>query len=266
MVAQANFIRGGLLLTVALHHSAGDATAIETILGVRTQNTAPAAASGSNSSDSNTFTSYDARSLDRSSLMQGTPPGSMADFPEYVLRRPARRPQTGGGGLLHQRCPVRFSLVPNDSGTQSYFFLIRFGRPRRQSVGVRLCRQHLRPHESTAAADLPGQRDPGRHDGPSPRVGAASHDRTGEGGGASPTRRRGHPHVAGAVPVAARRVPQTVGLLGSRPDPSDYKLAFHAFLGPDIVATSWADDQVYADDWGGELGAPEFFPDAWRWG
>ncbi|KAK8067455.1 hypothetical protein PG996_006567 [Apiospora saccharicola] len=54
-------------------------------------------------------------------------------------------------------------------------------------------------------------------------------------------------------------VAETVGLLASRADPSDFKHAFHAFLGPDIVASSWADVKVYDHNWGGELGSPQLF-------
>ncbi|KAK8067456.1 hypothetical protein PG996_006568 [Apiospora saccharicola] len=80
MAAQANFIQGGLLLTVALHHTAGDASAFAAILSVWARNTA------AGTSGSHDFATYDALSNDRSRLMQGTPPPSMESFPEYVLR------------------------------------------------------------------------------------------------------------------------------------------------------------------------------------
>ncbi|KAK7967548.1 uncharacterized protein PG986_001825 [Apiospora aurea] len=80
--SQANFIKGGLLLTVAIHRHATDATGLGEILRTWAQNTA-AAASGSS-----TFTSYDAPSNDRSALMHGIPPKNKADFPEYTIKAP----------------------------------------------------------------------------------------------------------------------------------------------------------------------------------
>ena len=40
--AQANFLEGGLLLTVAIHHAAGDAVALQTILDTWAQNVSAA--------------------------------------------------------------------------------------------------------------------------------------------------------------------------------------------------------------------------------
>ncbi|KAF9772967.1 hypothetical protein IL306_009283 [Fusarium sp. DS 682] len=51
------------------------------------------------------------------------------------------------------------------------------------------------------------------------------------------------------------RVTSTIGLLASRPDPTDFKLAFHGFLGPDVVESSWADLGVYGYRWGGAIGS-----------
>lgn len=66
----------------------------------------------------------------------------------------------------------------------------------------------------------------------------------------------GLPRVAAAIRKSLgafnspSRVPLTIDLLNSRPDPIDFKLAYNAFLGPDIVATSWTDLKVYGYDWG----------------
>ena len=54
------------------------------------------------------------------------------------------------------------------------------------------------------------------------------------------------------------RVPLTIGLLSSRPNPQDFKFAAHAFLGPDITMTSWAGLRVREHEWG-VLGKPEGF-------
>ncbi|KAJ4124825.1 hypothetical protein NW765_014353 [Fusarium oxysporum] len=51
-----------------------------------------------------------------------------------------------------------------------------------------------------------------------------------------------------------RRVTSTIGLLRSRPDPTDFKLSFNGFLGPDVVESSWADLGVYGHQWGDAIG------------
>ncbi|KAF9773333.1 hypothetical protein IL306_008866, partial [Fusarium sp. DS 682] len=65
LAAQANFVKGGLLLAVGVHHSACDASALDAILSTWSHNTAVV----SGSSDS--FSTFDGPSNDRSPLMEG---------------------------------------------------------------------------------------------------------------------------------------------------------------------------------------------------
>ncbi|KAK8024561.1 hypothetical protein PG993_012627 [Apiospora rasikravindrae] len=291
MAAQANFIQGGLLLTAALHHSAGDATALETILGAWAQNTATAAASGS------AFTFYDAPSNDRSCLMQGTPPESMADFPEFILSPNEKPPAPAVDGEAPP--PAAFQLPP--MMVRILFFSTA------KLAGLKQEAAAYSTHDALCAflwCQMTAARNPapsaategkvsafisainvrGRANPPLPPtyLGNASipsmTDRVpvseltaGPSGGedktaATTTTTGGGLQRAAALiraslkrNLAANRVPETVGLLGSRIDPSDYKLTFNGFLGPDVVSSSWSDVKVYADNWGGELGNPEFF-------
>lgn len=71
--------------------------------------------------------------------------------------------------------------------------------------------------------------------------------------------------AAAAIRSALKRLSKpdymarVIGLLASRPDPTDeYKSTYKAFLGPDLVSTSWANLDVYGTEWG-SLGWPEWF-------
>jgi hypothetical protein len=52
------------------------------------------------------------------------------------------------------------------------------------------------------------------------------------------------------------RVAMTIGLMESRPNPTEYKFAYNGFLGPDLSTTSWVDLNVFEME-GGSLGKPE---------
>lgn len=287
MVAQANFIKGGLLLTIAFHHSAGDATALETILSNWAQNTAAVA------NDSNAFTSYDAQSNDRSSLMQGTPPASMDGFPEYVLK-PNEKQQTYS---TDDKAPpsAAFQLPPMACHI-FYFSGAKLADLKREAAAYSTndalcaflwCQMTAARNPSSASSDIEGKVSAlcyavnirGRTNPPLPPTYlgngsiASMTDRlpvsellaTAPEGDASANTTGGLKQASVAIRTSLQRyqspsrIPETVGLLGSRADPSDYKLTFHAFLGPDIVATSWADVKVYAHNWGHNLGSPEMF-------
>lgn len=73
--AQANFIEGGLLLTVGAHHSACDPTGLDSILDTWAINTSVVGTPRS-------FCEYDPASNDRTPLCRGLP-ADIADFPEY---------------------------------------------------------------------------------------------------------------------------------------------------------------------------------------
>ncbi|RYP55801.1 hypothetical protein DL771_012392 [Monosporascus sp. 5C6A] len=274
MAAQANFIEGGLLLTVGIHHSAGDAVALEGIIEAWAQNTA-AAASGSNA-----FTTYDSQANDRSALMKGEPGARLADFPEYILH-PTPKP----AGTNEDMPQMPFQLPP----MVSHIFYFSPGTladlkaaAAAYSTNDALCAFIWR--NMTLARDFSGR--PSDLDGGENTsafiYGVNIRNRTspplpptylGNASVACITDRLtvstltggdGLPRAADAIRKSLSgfkspsRVPLTIGLLDSRPDPTDFKLAHNAFLGPDIIATSWADVKAYSWDWGA-LGTPDAF-------
>ena len=265
LVAQANFIEDGLLLAVGVHHSACDASALDTIVGTWAHNTA--AASGSHSSHS--FTTYDAQLNDRSPLMEGTPGADIVDFPAYRL--PNSRDV-----LAQQMPPTGFQLPPMTSHV-FYFSPASLAdlktAAEAYSTHDALCAFVWR--HMTMARQAPGSPDPPGDEGtsalaiavnvrdraspplPSTYLGNASMvSITGRLPTSSLTKHDGLSSTAAAIRKslgvfsAPSRVPLTIGLLQSRPDPTEFKLAYDAFLGPDVVATSWADLKVYESNWG----------------
>ncbi|KAK8037809.1 trichothecene 3-o-acetyltransferase [Apiospora marii] len=281
MAAQANFIEGGLLLTVAFHHSAGDATALETILGIWAQNTAAVA------SDSKAFASPDARSTDRSALMQGTPPASMDGFPEYLLKPDEKQPTVPADENAPP--PAAFQMPPmqcrilyfsaaklaelkqeaaaySTNDAMSAFLWCQMTAARNPSsdvdgkvsafayaVNIRSRTSPPLPPTYLGNGSMPSMTDRL----PVSELLGSVDATTASGGGLK--------RAAAAIRTSLQRydtpsrVSETLGLLGARADPADYKLTFNAFLGPDIVSTSWADIKVYAQNWGRDLGSPEGF-------
>ncbi|KAK8102142.1 hypothetical protein PG984_015288 [Apiospora sp. TS-2023a] len=284
MAAQANFIQGGLLLTVALHHTAGDASAFETILSVWARNTA------AGTSGSNDFATYDALSNDRSRLMQGTPPPSMESFPEYILRPEENQQKIFSvddkapppSGAAFQLPPMACRIFYFSGAKLADLKQEASAYSTNDALGAFLwCQMTAARNPSSSSSDLEGKvsafayavNTRSRMSPPLPptylgngSVGSMT-DRLpvselvaagGQGGG-------NVKRAAAAIRKSLQRfespshVAETVGLLASRADPSDFKHAFHAFLGPDVVASSWADVKVYDQNWGGELGSPELF-------
>ncbi|CZR69033.1 related to trichothecene 3-O-acetyltransferase [Phialocephala subalpina] len=97
MVAQANFIEDGLLLTVGVHHSVCDGSAFDHILEIWAHNTGV-------TRDSGAYSQYDPVSNDRTPLCEGLP-ANIADFPEYVLMPTPPTDPT-------QMAPPTFQLPP----------------------------------------------------------------------------------------------------------------------------------------------------------
>ncbi|KAK7906554.1 hypothetical protein PG985_016291 [Apiospora marii] len=274
MAAQANFIEGGLLLTVAFHHSAGDATALETILGIWAQNTAAVA------SDSKAFASPDARSTDRSALMQGTPPASMDGFPEYLLKPDEKQPTVPADENAPP--PAAFQMPPMQCRIL-YFSGAKLAELKQEAAAYSTndamsaflwCQMTAARNPSSDvdgkvsafayAVNIRSRTSPplpptylGNGSMPSMTDRLPVSELLASGGGLK--------RAAAAIRTSLQRydtpsrVSETLGLLGSRADPADYKLTFNAFLGPDIVSTSWADIKVYAQSWGRDLGSPEGF-------
>lgn len=266
--AQANFIEGGLLLTIGVHHSVCDAIGLDTILETWALNTS--AVTGSRS-----FSEYDPISNDRAPLCQGLP-ANIADFPEYVL---APTPPTA----ISQMGPPAYEMPPMTSKI-FYFSPSRLEELKKAanaySTNDALCAFFW--HHMTAARNT---HPTATHPETTSCIGFAVNVRgrtspplpptyLGNASFAAITQRLPvsslKDSVSGLSTAAAAirstvntsnkpsRVPLTIGLLSSRPNAQDFKFAFRGFLGPDLTSTSWADIRVRIRPWG-RLGIPEGF-------
>lgn len=268
--AQANFIEGGLLLTAAIHHSAGDAVALQAILDAWAQNTTAMA-----SNDTSGFTSYDSQSNDRSVLMRGVPPTDLADFPEYILH-PTPKPQAADTGAPPQAHQMPLMVTHLFRFSPASLTELK-SRAAAYSTNDALCAFLWR--NITLARKGPGSADtttafaysvnirhrtspplPPRYLGNASMLGMTSRLPA-----SSLTADDGASRAAAAIRSSLgrfkspSRVSETIGLFSSRDDPTDFKLAYNAFLGPDLIATSWADIDIYGSNWGGVLGTPDCF-------
>ncbi|KIL90116.1 hypothetical protein FAVG1_06854 [Fusarium avenaceum] len=270
--AQANFVNGGLLLSVGVHHSACDASALEAIISTWSENTA--VVSGS----SHGFSRFDVPSNDRSPLMQGELASGtdISAFPEYVLRPTPNSAHGDFGGM------PSFEMPPLSSHL-FHFSPEALAKLKEDAVAFSshdaLCafiwqRMTLARIRSGVFTDPPSETE-------TTRLGFAVNIRSrvspplppsymGNGSMACVTRRMEVASLASSdglrqAAAAMRRslnefnspsrITSTIGLLTSRPDPTDFKLDFHAFLGPDVVESSWADLDPYRLRWGGAIGS-----------
>ncbi|EJT70245.1 hypothetical protein GGTG_12418 [Gaeumannomyces tritici R3-111a-1] len=225
--AQANFVEGGLVLTVGIHHAAGDAVALQTILSTWAENTAVA-----EGGDSGAFTVYDTESNDRSILMDGVPPSedtaaeaaafSTHDALSAMLWRAITRARTGGDAPapVDSAFAYAINVRPRASPPLPATYVgnaSMLGLTRRLSAIETTCGPGgLALAAGAIRASLTARFPDAKQDG------TAATDADGPD-----------------------RVVRAIGLLGSRRDPTDYKMAYRAFLGPDVVATSWANIAVY---------------------
>lgn len=265
MAAQANFIEGGLLLTVGVHHSVCDTLALHLIVNTWSRNTA--AASGSSKS----FTTYDARSNDRGLLMEGMPGANLADFPEYTPRYSANISTKQIPAMDLEMPPFaarifRFSLESlaslkaaaaafSTNDALSAFIWQRMTLARTRS-GI-LATDSSSGEETSSLAYAVNIRN--RMSPPllPTYLGNASMASMTERLAVSTLTSDTALSQAAAVLRKSMdgfsnpsRVPLTIGLLSSRPDPTDLKFAYNAIFGPDIFITSWAGLNVYGSDWG----------------
>ncbi|KAF4444327.1 BAHD acyltransferase DCR [Fusarium acutatum] len=268
--AQANFVEGGLLLTVGVHHSACDASALDAILSTWSHNTAVA------SGDSGSFSTFDVPSNDRSPLMEGDLGNvNVAAFPEYVLMP---TPHSKKGDLSSMS---GFQMPPLTS--HLFYFSPESLTKLKEETGAfsshdALCafiwqRMTLARMHSGVFSDPPGKDSISRFcfavnvrsrmspPLPPSYMGNASMGCVTEKiSVASIISNNGLKEASATIRRSLndfnspRRVASTIGLLKSRPDPTDFKLSFNGFLGPDVVESSWADLGVYGHEWGNAVG------------
>jgi hypothetical protein len=283
MAAQANFIEGGLLLTIGVHHSACDASAVGTILDTWAHNTA-----ATSSSEPVNFSKYDPPSNDRAALMVRATGAKLMDFPEYVLQP---NPSIAAADInTEQMAQTTFSL-PSMTTHVFYFspasLLALKAAAEAYSTNdaltaflwrhITLARNPNIQSSRSMVSGTVGEKTSAvlyatnirtRTSPPLP------HSYLGNASMATITERHSVSTLASSsgLKIAAfavrkslrrlidtpNRIPLTIGLLDARPDPTEFKFAYHGFLGPDISSTSWADIGVYESFWG-QLGKVESF-------
>ncbi|KIM97135.1 hypothetical protein OIDMADRAFT_130426 [Oidiodendron maius Zn] len=279
MAAQANFIEGGLLLAIGIHHSVSDASAVGAILNIWAQNTAVAWGS----TELN-FSRFEPQCKDRSPLMLGTSGAKMVDFPEYYLQATAITTVADGNSDRRTSTPLKlppmtariFHFSPstlaalkaeaaaystNDALTA---FLWRHMTLARNPVSQSKPAAHKIGETSTVlyAANIRRRTSP-----PLPQnfLGNAFIAVKTDGLDISTLMSSSGLKIAtSTIRKSLRRltdVPNhislTIGLM-EQFGPTELKYAYNGFLGPDIMATSWADVGVYNNVWG-DLGKAECF-------
>ncbi|KAH8592850.1 transferase [Bisporella sp. PMI_857] len=269
MAAQANFIEGGLLLAVGVHHSVCDGSGLDHILETWAHNTGVINHSGS-------FSNYDPMLNDRTPLNNGLPVNDIADFPEYVLMPTPPADKT-------QMAPPTFQLPPMTA--KIFYFSPEHlaglkTAANAYSTNDALCGFFW--HHMTLArnpSNDPTETDKtsaalfavnirGRTSPPLPLTYLGNASLGGITQRLSITSLKDAQTGLSQASTALRsglkaihrpsRVPLTIGLLSSRPNAQDFKFAARGFLGPDITMTSWADMGVRRREWG-PLGKPEGF-------
>lgn len=271
MAAQANFIKDGLLLTIGVHHSVCDATAIEYIINTWAHNTTAV------TNGSEMFSTYDAVLNDRTPIMKGKPGADLADFPEYVLT-PTPPKDTTNSGL-----DATSTEIPPMTARIFYFSLSSLYKLKNaasafstnDALNALIWRRVTMARNPTSGL-LSHNKDS--------RILYAANIRARENS-PLPANYLGNASICGAtealsVPallsasglsaaaavirksvngLTADRITSLTGLLNSRADPSDFKFAYNGFLGPDVSMTTWADVEIYRPDWGPFLGKVEAF-------
>jgi Transferase family len=275
MAAQANFIKGGFLLTVGVHHSVCDGVGLDHILETWALNTASTTNSGS-------LSKYDPISNDRTPLNESLPGFDIADAPEYVLMP---TPPTS----VSQMAPPTYQLPPMTSKifyfSPSHLADLK-AAAKAYSTNDAICAFFW--HHMALARNPPSTTGPNPNSTENANTSAVlfAVNIRGRTSPPLPPTYLGNALLGGItqrlpIPVLTNtetglcqataalrsalksthkpsRVPLTIGLLSSRPNAQDFKFAANAFLGPDITMTSWAGLGVREREWG-SLGRPEGF-------
>lgn len=272
MAAQANFIKGGLLLTVCAHHSVCDATGLGTVLQTWAQMT-------SSAHNGSSLSSIDPRINDREPLMTGISGDTLDQFPEYVMA--PTPPAASADANSHQMAATPVKLP--DMTARIFYFSpssLTFLKTAAAAYStndalnaliwrhVTLARMAARSMSDDGATTLLYPANMRSKVSP-----PLPYNYTGNVSIASVTRHISAKEMSasdGLVAAAASirssvgklnepdRVARLIGLLSSRPNPTDFKFAYHGFLGPDLSSTSWAELNVFEMAWG-RLGKAEAF-------
>lgn len=284
--AQANFIDGGLLLTICAHHAVCDARGLQTVVQTWAHMYSALSHGGPP-------IAVDPTINDRTRLMEGLPGATVDEFPQYILSPSA--PVASTSLNSHETGPTHHQIPP----LTSRIFLIRAAALQSLKTAAAayssndaltaLVWRHisLARHGTTTTITTTNPSVSTDADPPHTLLLHAANIRsklspplppqyTGNATLAGVTRRLrytelAHPSSGLATAAAAIRssvknlitdpssVARIVGLIDAQRNPTDLKFAYHGFLGPDVAASSWVDLDVYGLEWGRSLGAPEAF-------
>lgn len=274
MAAQANFVEGGFLLTIAAHHSVCDASAFDAIIGAWASNTA--AATTSKPVEVNLPLPND-----RSILMEGIPGADLADFPEYFLSPTPQTATTDIGSHQIAEMPrvvskifyfspesladLKIAAAAYSTNDAMCAFLWRHITLARNTHGVDPT--NSKNEEKTSALfysiDIRGRTTPPlppNYPGNASMAGLTDHLKVPE-----ITAESGLKTTAASIRKSVQmfdtpnRVPFAIGLINSRPDPTDYKSVHNGISASDVLVSSWSNLHVYEGFWGEPLGRPELF-------
>ena len=151
IVAQATFIKGGLILCLCVHHSVLDGPSIGTVCRIWARNCQEATEGSSEASVESEEHQLGPECLDKSPLLETTSTTAMRDHPEYIVQpekneqqmstlekpgAPPPRPQTAAAAIFHfssaslarlkadiSSDPLVFSLLSQTEDTRSRFWL-----------------------------------------------------------------------------------------------------------------------------------------------
>lgn len=277
MAAQVNFIEGGVLLVVGVHHSVCDAFGFMGVLDTWARMT-------SSVHKGSSFERINPVVNDRAALMTGLPGVDLKEHPEYMLAPTALTATTDLN--THQMAATPFKMPAMTARifrlSQASLAALKTNAAAystndalhalvwRHITLARMAASSQEPNTvngdgSTAllySANIRSRVDP-----PLPP------NYAGNASVACITRHMSFVEMAapsgltataaairGSVKTLAApdRVALTIGLIASRQNPTDYKFAYNGFLGPDLSSTSWADLKVYEMKWG-SLGQPQAF-------
>ncbi|KAH7377994.1 transferase [Cadophora sp. MPI-SDFR-AT-0126] len=266
--AQANFIQGGLLLSVGNHHTVSDAAAGDYILEIWAHNTS--AISGSK-----TATKYDHVSNDRTPLSKGVPTDNIAEFPEYVLAPTPPADQTNLATPTSFQMPLMTSKIFTFSPQTLAALKVEASAYSTNDALVAFFWHHMSAARNPALTDETATSaalvaiNIRNHTNPllprtylgnailgclTPRLPITSLTNPSSGIQLAASSLRASLNAINTP----SRVARTIGLLSSRPNAQDFKFAARGFLGPDITVSSWTDMRVREREWGA-LGKPEGF-------
>lgn len=270
MAAQANFVVGGLLLTVCLHHSALDAAGVATVVRTWAGNTK---LSGDSKSGSETLDPLPSEALNRTPLINNSssskvdPNEKIKDFPQYKLTPPPPPPKADDPPPTFTLPPMTAAIFHFSASALAALKSAATPAPPTESyisTNDALCA--LLWHSITKARQLPtpttsmlGFAIDGRKrlNPPLPptylgnvNIYASTQTTT----DLPPTATQIRTAITSITPT---HIQNLTTLISALPLVTALQPAFNSFLGPDLAITSWRDMRLAGLEWGSLIGKVE---------